>query len=109
MQGRGALPVRGPAVVQAPDSMGGEGTFFVRGPADVEHTAAEAPVLVGEDPEPRDLRREACRLGLAVPMGHPEQDAQARPDFAHDLPRDPHPRLGNALADGPHAESTVIR
>jgi hypothetical protein len=34
--GRDPLPVRGPAVVQVPDSMGGEGTFFVRGPEDVD-------------------------------------------------------------------------
>jgi glutathione synthase/RimK-type ligase-like ATP-grasp enzyme len=33
---RRRLPVAGRAVVQAPDSMGGEGTYFVDGPADVD-------------------------------------------------------------------------
>lgn len=46
--GSGRLPVDGPAVVQLPRSLGGEGTFFVGGAADVDALVAAGRLVVGE-------------------------------------------------------------
>jgi ATP-grasp domain len=46
--GRGDLPARGAMVIQVPDSMGGEGTFFARGPGDVEALVQRGSLRRGE-------------------------------------------------------------
>lgn len=63
--GRGALPVRGPAVVQAPDSMGGEGTFFVRGAADVDDLTRRGVLRAGERYLVRE-RIEGAPYGITI-------------------------------------------
>ena len=60
--GSGRLPIDGPAVVQVPRSLGGEGTFFVSGAADVAALVAAGRLVRGE----RVLVRERV---MGVPYG----------------------------------------
>jgi len=60
-----------------------------RSAAHVEQAAIEAPILVREDPQARDLAGKA--LGLRVVARDAEQDAETGSDLADDLAADAHP------------------
>ena len=70
--------------------------------AGVEERAVEAVRLVGEDPQPRDLRRQALgRLGRVVVPGTDEHD-EPWPARADDLPVDADGRSADPLDDRAH-------
>ena len=65
---------------------------------------SKRPSLVGEDPQPRHLRRQPLRVGLAVASGHAEQDEQANADLPDDRPVHAHGCPGDALDHRPHVD-----
>src|SRR5581483_11171795 len=75
--------------------------------ADVDEAAVEAPAVVGEDAEPRDLAGELRDVPIA--LCDAEQHAEADPDLRDRLVADADAGLRNALADGPHGFPSVNR
>lgn len=75
----------------------------------IDQAPVEAALVVGNDPEPGDLRCQAFRLRRAVPPRHSEQDAEPGGDLSDHLAVDPDAGLADALAHRPHAPGIVIR
>jgi hypothetical protein len=69
--------------------------------ADVLEAQVEAPVVVLEDPKPRDAGGEAARGSLAVLNRDAEKDAETAADLANRLGADDDARPPHALDDGP--------
>ena len=75
--------------------------------ADAEHLAVpergvHPPLVVGEDPQRQDLRREPVGVGIGVVVRDAEQHEQARADGRHLVAADAHGGARHALHQRPH-------
>src|SRR4029078_13429361 len=75
----------------------------------VDDAPIELPLVVLEDPKPRDAARQIVRSGRVIDGADAEEHEQAGPDLPDHAAAHAHARLRDALDDRPQPSRSLIR